>query len=378
MKKILFLVKGSGMGLYIHQLRGWPKFAYDDSEILPLLSHARNLQGRLMGKMEAIGFDLQSAAVLNTLTLDVLKTSEIEGEYLDQHLVRSSIAQKLGVDIGGSLKLDRNIDGVVEMMLDATQNYQEPLTHERLFMWHKWLFPSRPSGLHRMTVGAYRTGSNGPMQVVSGAIGRETVHFEAPDAALISREMEVFLEWFNSDETPDQVLKAAMAHLWFVTIHPFSDGNGRIGRALTDMLLARSDSSSQRFYSLSASIRIDRKNYYEILEKTQRGSLDITEWMVWFLLCLLNSLKLTEINLSLVFAKVNFWKKHAETILSERQKLIINKVLDGFEGKLTSEKYAKIGKCSKDSAVRDLNDLIAKNVFTKSDSGGRSTSYLLV
>jgi len=327
--------------------------------------------------MESLGFELRNEAFLETLTLDVIKSSEIEGEILDQDQVRSSIARRLGMEISGSVESDRNVDGVVEMMLDATQNCFERITKERLFDWHAALFPSGRSGMYKITVANWRNDSSGPMQVVSGAMGKEKVHFQAPDASLVETEMEHFLSWFNNHNDTDLVLKAAIAHLWFVTIHPFDDGNGRITRALTDMLLARSDQSNQRFYSMSAQIRIDRKHYYQILEKTQRGTLDITDWIVWFLECLINSLRATELILNNVLFKAEFWKKHTHTSLNDRQKKLVNKLLDGFEGKLTSTKWARIAKCSKDSAVRDLNDLIIKDVLSKESAGGRSTSYIL-
>nr|MDA3779182.1 Fic family protein [Bacteroidales bacterium] len=281
------------MKAFIHQLDNWPNFTWRNDDLINLLSEARNFQGRLIGKMDSLGFDLRSEALLDTLTLDVLKSSEIEGEYLNPDQVRSSIARRLGMEIAGSVESDRNIDGVVEMMLDATQNCFKPLTADRLFDWHAALFPTGRSGMYKITVADWRKDRTGPMQVVSGAMGKEKVHFQAPDSLLVEKEMNLFLDWFNNNLETDFVLKAAIAHLWFVTIHPFEDGNGRITRALTDMLLAQSDKSNQRFYSMSAQIRIERKEYYEILEKTQKGKLDITEWIKWFLNCLINSLKST-------------------------------------------------------------------------------------
>ena len=291
--------------------------------------------------------------------------------------VRSSIARRLGLEIGGSVESDRNVDGIVELMLDATQHCLKPLTAERLFDWHAALFPTGRSGIHKITVADWRSDSTGPMQVVSGAMGKEKVHFQAPDSHLIASEMKRFITWFNTENELDLVLKAAIAHLWFVTIHPFDDGNGRITRALTDMLLAQSDGSSQRFYSMSAQIRIERKQYYEILEKTQKGSLDITGWIKWFLSCLINALKATDTILNRVLFKAGFWNRHAKTIINERQEKLLNKILDGFEGKLTSSKWAKIAKCSKDTAIRDINDLINKNILKKEEAGGRSTNYEL-
>ena len=363
------------MRIYIHQQEDWPNFIYTDSEIIGLLSDARNMQGRIVGKMESLGFNLRDEASLETLTLDVLKTSEIEGEILDKEQVRSSIARKLGLEIVGSVSSDRNVDGVVEMMVDATQNCFDALTKNRLFNWHSSLFPTGKSGMYDITIGDWRKDTSGPMQVISGALGKEKVHFEAPNSALLENEMSQFLKWFNNNEKIDLVLKAAISHLWFVTIHPFEDGNGRIARALTDLLLAKSDKTTQRFYSMSAQIRVERKQYYEILEKTQKGSLDITEWIQWFLNCLINSLISTDSILAKVNFKANFWTDHSTKIINERQKKLLNKLLDGFEGKLTSSKYAKIAKCSKDTAIRDINDLIEKEMLQKEDAGGRSTNY---
>ena len=362
---------------FIHQSDNWPNFSWKLEEFINLLSEVRNLQGRIMGRMESLGFDLRNEATLETLTLDVLKSTEIEGEYLNPDQVRSSIARRLGMEIAGSVESDRNVDGVVEMMLDATQNCFKPLTAERLFDWHAALFPTGRSGMYKITVANWRTDSTGPMQVVSGAMGKEKVHFQAPDSSLVESEMSRFLDWFNKSSELDLVLKASVAHLWFVTIHPFDDGNGRITRALTDMLLAQSDRSSQRFYSMSAQIRLERKQYYEILEKTQKGNLDITDWIKWFLSCLLNALKSTDTILNRVLFKADFWTRHAKTIMNERQKKLLNKILDGFEGKLTSSKWAKIAKCSKDTAIRDINDLINKNILKKDEAGGRSTNYEL-
>ncbi|SNS31796.1 Fic family protein [Belliella buryatensis] len=363
--------------IYNHQNPNWPSFHWKNEEIINLLSQARNLQGRLTGKMESLGFDLRNEAMLDTLTLDVLKSSEIEGEYLNPDQVRSSIARKLGLEIAGSVESDRHVDGLVEMMVDATRNCFQALTKDRLFDWHAALFPTGRSGMYKITVADWRKDSTGPMQVVSGALGKEKIHFQAPDAALVENEMRQFLDWFSSNNDIDLVLKAAIAHLWFVTIHPFEDGNGRITRALTDMLLAQSDKSNQRFYSMSAQIRIERKAYYEILEKTQKGNLDITAWIHWFLNCLINALQATEATLVKVLFKADFWAKHSKTLLNERQSKILNMLMDGFEGKLTSSKWAKIAKCSKDTAIRDINDLIDKDILQKEPAGGRSTNYEL-
>lgn len=365
------------MAIFIHQKDNWPNFTWKNDELINLLGEARNLQGRLIGKMDSLGFDLRNEALLDTLTLDVLKTSEIEGEYLNPDQVRSSIARRLGMEIAGSIESDRNVDGVVEMMLDATQNCFKPLTSERLFDWHAALFPTGRSGMYKITVGDWRKDTTGPMQVVSGALGKEKVHFQAPGSIKVEKEMNHFLDWFNNNIKIDLVIKAAIAHLWFVTIHPFDDGNGRITRALTDMLLAQSDKSNQRFYSMSAQIRVERKQYYEMLEKTQKGNLDITEWIKWFLNCLINSLKSTEFTLLKVLFKADFWTQHSKTLINERQKKLLNKLLDGFDGKLTSSKWAKIAKCSKDTAIRDINDLIHKNILQKEAAGGRSTNYEL-
>jgi Fic family protein len=365
------------MKLFIHQLEHWPNFTWKVEEFVNLLSEARNLQGRLLGRMEAVGFELRNTAILDTLTLDVIKSAEIEGEILHPHQVRSSIARKLGMDIAGSVESDRNVDGMVEMLLDATQSCFEPVSVDRLFGWHAALFPTGRSGMYKITVADWRTDSSGPMQVVSGAMGKEKVHFQAPGAALVPFEMHRFLAWLNENSDMDLVIKAAVAHLWFVTIHPFEDGNGRITRALTDRLLAQSDGSTQRFYSMSAQIRLERKQYYEILESTQKGNLDITNWMKWFLNCLINALKSTDTVLNRVLTKADFWNKHSETTLNERQVKLINRVLDGFDGKLTSAKWAKIAKCSKDTAIRDINDLMYKNILQKEEAGGRSTSYVL-
>jgi Fic family protein len=310
--------------------------------------------------------------------LDVLKTSEIEGEILRAEQVRSSIARQLGMEIAGSVPSDRHVDGVVQMMLDATQNFSDKLTSERLFNWHAALFPSGRSGMYPIAVGNWRTDKKGPMQVVSGAFGKEKIHFQAPDSSKITAEMALFLDWLNTNESLDSVIKAGVAHLWLLTIHPFDDGNGRIARAVTDLLMARSDASAQRFYSLSAQIRLDRNAYYAILEKTQKGNLDLTDWLQWFLKTLIKALKSTDQVLKRVLSKADFWQKNNSFLLNERQKKMLNKLLDDFDGHLTSDKWAKITHCSKDTAIRDLNDLIQKNILKKDDAGGRSTRYLLI
>ena len=364
------------MKVYIHEQDNWPYFNWDNNKVMLKLGETRNLQGKLLGKMETLGFDLQNEAVLDTLTLDVIKSSEIEGEFLEKEQVRSSIARRLGLDIAGSVHSERNVEGVVEMMLDATQLYSAPLTSDRLFDWHAALFPTGRSNMYKITVADWR--KEGLMQVVSGPMGKERVHYEAPKFERVPQEMDIFLNWFENKNELDLVLKAAIAHLWFVTIHPFDDGNGRISRAITDMLLARSDKSVKRFYSMSAQIRVERKEYYNILEKTQKGNLDITEWILWFLNCLTNAINSTEEILSKVFYKAEFWKFHSTTILNERQHKMINKLLDGFNGKLTSSKWGKINKCSQDTALRDIQDLIQKGILQKEASGGRSTNYELV
>ncbi|MGE3872040.1 MAG: Fic family protein [Parvibaculaceae bacterium] len=365
------------MATYIHELEGWPNFEWSSPDLAEQLAAVRHRQGRLLGRMEALGFELRAEAVLQTLTEDVLKSSEIEGEILDKEQVRSSIARRLGMDIGALAPVDREVEGVVEMMLDATQNYQAPLTDERLFAWHAALFPTGRSGMTKIIVGAWRDEASGPMQVVSGPIGREKVHYEAPTATRLEGEMAEFLEWFNGDALLDPVLKAALAHLWFVTNHPFEDGNGRIARAIADMMLARSEGSPQRFYSMSAQIRLERKDYYAILERTQKGDLDITAWLQWFLACLDRAFDGAEEILVNVLRKARFWEAMAGRPLNERQRKVVNRLLDGFEGKLTSSKWAALTKTSPDTALRDINDLVARGMLVKDESGGRSTSYSL-
>ena len=366
------------MMIYIYDQKDWANFIWNDKQVLFMLGEARNLQGKLLGRMESLGFDLQNEAILNTLTLDVLKSSEIEGEYLEKEQVRSSIARRLGMELAGAVESERDVDGIVDMMLDATQSHGIPLTAERLFDWHSALFPTGRSSINKITVADWRKDSSGPMQVVSGPMGKEKVHFQAPASERVENEMKEFLFWFETEKNIDLVLKAAIAHLWFVTIHPFDDGNGRITRAITDMLLARSDKSIQRFYSMSAQIRVERKAYYNILEKTQKGNLDITDWIVWFLQCLINAIHSTEDLLSGILLKADFWKLHSTTILNARQQKMLNRLLDGFDGKLTSSKWGKINKCSQDTALRDIQDLIQKNILQKEASGGRSTNYELI
>lgn len=362
------------MAKYIYQYNNWPHFTWDEKEIQVLLGKVRHLQGVILGRMSTLGFSVKQEAMLSNLTLDVLKSSEIEGENLNNEQVRSSIARRLGIEYGGMVYSEKDVEGVVEMMLDATQKYKQPLKEERLFNWHASLFPTGRSGMHKIDVACYRTGV---MQVVSGPMGKEKVHFEAPPPERVEENMDVFLNWFNNESNIDFVIKAAIAHFWFIVIHPFDDGNGRIARALSDMLLALSDNSSQRYYSLSNQIMVERKAYYEVLKKVQHSSGDITEWLVWFLNCLFRSLKATEETMQKVLHKSEFWEKHKETLLNSRQRLMLNKILDGFYGKLKTSKWAKITKCSSDTALRDIKDLIEKGILKQDESGGRSTNYEL-
>ena len=364
--------------MYIHLLNDWPAFFWGQQELAALLSEVRHKQGRLSGKMEALGFSLREEASLQTLTQDVLKSSEIEGDHLNADQVRSSIARRLGMEIGGLVPSDRHVDGVVEMMLDATQCYKEQLSAERLFGWHAALFPTGRSGMYKIVVGDWRKNEkNDPMQVVSGAMGRERVHYQAPDAQVLDNEMQQFISWFNDSNELDPVLKAGIAHLWFVTIHPFDDGNGRIARAIADMQLARADDSTQRFYSMSAQIRIERTKYYEILEATQKDTLDITLWIKWFLECLNRALSNTDELLGSVLKKARFWEDATTHGINDRQRFMLNKLMDDFFGKLTSSKWASLTKCSQDTAVRDIQDLITRGLLMKEAGGGRSTSYQL-
>ncbi|MDA1321084.1 MAG: Fic family protein [Proteobacteria bacterium] len=361
---------------YIHELADWPNLIWDHSALAQPLAAVRHRQGRLIGRMEALGFALREEAVLRTLTEDVLKSSEIEGEVLDREQVRSSIARRLGMDVVGLVPADRDVEGVVEMMLDATQNYAQPLTADRLFGWHAALFPTGRSGMSRINVGAWRTPEGDPMQVVSGPIGRERVHYEAPAADCLDAEMTAFLHWFET-ATPDPVLKAGVAHLWFVTNHPFDDGNGRIARAIADLALARAEGTSQRFYSMSAQIRAERKTYYEMLEATQKGDLDVTAWLLWFIACLDRAFDGAETILASVMRKARFWETLADQPLNERQRKVLNRLLDGFEVKLTNAKWAALAKTSSDTALRDISDLMQRGILERDAGGGRSTSYSL-
>lgn len=360
---------------YIHDYENWWQFRYDSGRIVKELGRVRAKQGLVIGRMLSVGLLSQDNAVLSNLSLELVRSSEIEGEKLNLEEVRSSIARRLGIETGGLVPVSRYVDGVVEMQLDATQNFDKPLTHERLFGWHNVLFPTGMSSLYRIEVGKYRTGE---MQVVSGPMGKEKVHYQAPSAERVPAEMERFIAWVNNEQEMDAVLKAAIAHLWLVSIHPFDDGNGRITRALTDMLLTRSENSSKRFYSMSAAIRELQKEYYDVLERTQRGDGDITEWLLWFLKCFEKALDSTQETLSSVMRKADFWERHRDVSFNERQRKLLNMQFDGFFGKLTSSKWAKIAKCSSDTALNDINDLIAKGILRKTAEGGRSTNYILV
>lgn len=361
--------------MYIYENSNWPIFEWNSEKLLPLLSFVRNKQGKLIGKMGTLGFELRNEANLEILTQEIIKSTEIEGEFLDKEQVRSSIARRLGLDISGLVYSERHVDGIVDLMIDATRNFDKDLDKERLFSWHSALFPTGQSGIYKIVAGHWRDDSTGPMQVVSGALGKEKFHYQAPPAALIENEMRLFFDWFNLEQKTDLVLKAAIAHLWFVTIHPFEDGNGRISRALSDMLLARSDEQSYRFYSMSTQIRKERNSYYDILEKTQKGGLDITKWIEWFLNSLLQAIENSEKVLEKIIYKHYFWIKNANINLNDRQRTILNRLMDDFQGVLNTTKWAKIAKCSQDTALRDIQDLIEKEILIKSESGGRSTNY---
>ena len=363
---------------YIWQRPNWPQFQQDTARLAKNLAHARLIQGKLLGRMETLGFEMRSEATLRTLTEDVVKTNEIEGEKLVPDQVRSSIATRLGLDVGRLPTADRNVDGAVEMALDATRNHATPLTEERLRSWHAALFPTGHSGMRRIRVGQWRDDADGPMEVVSGPVGRQRVHYTAPPAERLGDEISRFLEWFEGTQSMEPVLAAGVAHLWFVTIHPFEDGNGRIARAIADMALARSEESPERFYSMSAQIRLERNAYYDILETTQKGGLDITNWQVWFLECLTRGIENAQQLLATILAKASFWEAHAHQLLNERQVKILNRLLDGFEGKLTSSKWAAINRCSQDTANRDIRDLIERGILIRNQAGGRSTSYKLL
>ncbi|MFZ7123479.1 MAG: Fic family protein [Bacteroidota bacterium] len=362
------------MSKYIYEYKNWPTFTWEEKVISTLFGEVRMMQGRLIGQMNALGFSEKEEVTLTALSLDIVKSSEIEGEVLDFDVVRSSIARRLGLETGGLVPSSRQVEGVVDMMMDATQRFREPLTHDRLFGWHAALFPTGYSGSVKIDVGSYRSGE---MQVVSGALGKEKIHYEAVKASKVRAEMTIFLKWFNKDHSLDPVLKAAVAHFWFIIIHPFDDGNGRIARAISDMLLAQAESSGERFYSMSGQILVERKQYYSVLQKVQHSSGDITEWMQWFLSCLKNAITSTQQTTEKIMYKVVFWKKHERTPLNERQRLVLNRLLDGFDGKLQTSKWAKITKTSNDTALRDIKDLLEKGILMLSDDGGRSTHYIL-
>lgn len=367
----------SGDYTYIWQSGDWPRWRFDLAALVGPMSEVSRAQGILLGRLTDVGLALRDHASLAALTEDVIKTSEIEGETLNVDSVRSSIARRMGVEIGALAPVDRHVEGVVDMVLDATGNASAAVDRERLFGWHAALFPTGYSGLSRINVGTWRDDAGGPMQVVSGPIGRQRVHYEAPPAHSLDLETGRFLDWLNGPVNEPPLLKAGLGHLWFVTLHPFDDGNGRIARAIGDLLLARADGSPQRFYSLSAQIQRDRKTYYDMLERTQKGSMDVTEWLLWFLASLHHAIDQAQLTLDAVLAKARFWQHWGPLSLNERQVKLLNKLLDGFEGKLTSSKWATIAKCSPDTALRDITDLLARGVLKKTDAGGRSTSYEL-
>ena len=363
------------IAVYIWERETWPKLVWQDRAIAAPLAALRHDQGRLVGRMEALGFKLREEAFLQTLTHDVVKTSEIEGEVLDATQVRSSIARRLGIDIGALAPKDRDVEGIVEVMLDATGHYDQALTADRLFSWHSALFPTGRSGMTKILIGQWCDDRTGPMQVISGPIGRERVHYAAPPATRVATEMAEFLAWFNATAATDPVIKAALAHLWIVTIHPFEDGNGRIARAIADMALARSESSPRRFYSMSAQIRLERNAYYDQLERTQKGGTDVTDWLIWFLACLHRAIHGAQDLLAAVMDKARFWERAGKVALNARQIIVLNRLLDGFEGKMTSSKWAVIAKCSQDTAIRDITALIDDGLLRKGQGGGRSTHY---
>ena len=365
----------SGEKHYIWQQPDWPTWRYDLAALVGPMTAVSHAQGLLLGRLADVGMGLREQASLTTLTEDVLNTSEIEGEKLDVESVRSSVARHLGVDIGALAPVDRNVEGVVDMVLDATTNFAQPVSLEKLQKWHAALFPAGYSGMSPILVGRFRDDAEGPMQVVSGPVHRRRVHFEAPPAGSLDLEVDRFLDWLNGSEADPPLIKAGLAHLWFVTIHPFDDGNGRIARAIGDLLLTRADWNAQRFYSLSAQIQKDRKAYYEILERTQKGSLEVAAWLAWFLETLQRAVESAHQTLDRVLAKSIFWQRWAGSALNERQVKVLNRMLDGFEGKLTSSKWASMAKCSSDTALRDINELVSLGVLRKCPAGGRSTGY---
>lgn len=361
---------------YIYQNADWHSFTYFGDKVQNLLLEIKKAQGYLLGKMDALGFDVKNNALLQVLTENIIKSSEIEGQILDKHIVRSSIARRLGIDLGGETPVSRDIEGVVEMMLDATQNYALNMTKDRIVGWHAALFPTGFSGMYKINVGNYRTDEQGPMQVVSGYAGKERVHYEAPPAELLEAEMQDLIDYINSDTKEDFLIKAGIVHLWFIILHPFDDGNGRIARALTDMMLARSDDSKFRFYSMSSQIQKNRKSYYAILEKTQKGTMDITNWLVWFLENLLIAIQSSGEITNNVLKKSEFWQKNANLVFNERQIKVLNRFMDNFEGNLTTTKWAKMCNCSQDTATIDINELMAKKILKRLGKG-RSTHYTM-
>ena len=363
--------------IYIHQHPDWPRFHWDWERVVPQLASVRHRQGLLLGRIESPAFETNRELTLDTVATSVVSSSSIEGEMLDLGQVRSSVARQLGFDVGGVAASDRSVDGAVEMMIDATEHYEEPLTKERLFGWHSALFPTGFNNMGPISVGKWRDDATGPMRVVSGPIGRQRVHFEAPPAGALDREMEAFIDWFNRPDVTDWVIRAALAHLWFVTIHPFDDGNGRIARALSDLALARSDGTSQRSYSMSEQVLRERRDYYRLLEQTQRGTPDITDWMMWFLACLERSIEASEEKLSAVISKARFWQAHQHTPFNTRQHNMVNRLFDGFDGNLTTSRWARITRCSHDTALRDITDLIDRGILVRNPGGGRRTSYSL-
>jgi|TARA_R100000322_G_scaffold22153_3_gene14715 Fic family protein len=375
--KAIFTANRAVNMTYIHQTEKWPRLSWDEAALASRLAEVRHRQGRLLGRMEALGFDLKQEASLRTLTADVVKSSAIEGEVLEPEEVRSSIARRLGLEVGGLPPASRDVEGIVEVMLDATQRYDAPLTAERLFGWHAALFPTGRSGLSRITVGAWRTEAAGPMQVVSGPFGKEKVHFEAPEASRLPHEMNTFLDWFEQETKIDPVIKAGVAHFWFITIHPFEDGNGRIARAIADMTLARADQVRERFYSMSTQIEAERKAYYDQLERQQRGDTDITPWLDWFLDCLGRAIEQADEMLAAVLYKARVWEQANLKSVNDRQRLVLNRMLDEFRGHMNTSKYAKLAKCSTDTALRDIRDLLDRGLLVQNEGGGRSTSYRL-
>lgn len=362
---------------YIYQNTDWYSFKWCGDKITKLLLDVQKAQGYLLGKMDALGFEVKENALLNILTENILKSSEIEGELLNKDQVRSSVARRLGLNYDSSINIERNVEGVVEMMIDATQNFDQPITEERLFGWHASLFPTGYSGMYKIDVAQYRSDKNGPMQVISGSIGKEKIHYEAPEAKHLKKEMNYLIDYINHNQSDNLLIKAAVVHLWFATLHPFEDGNGRIARALTDMILAQQDNTKYRFYSMSSQIQKTRKDYYNILEKTQKGSMEITNWIVWFLETLLEAIKSSENILSGVLKKAEFWQKHTNLIFNERQKKVLNHFMDDFNGNLTTTKWAKMCNCSQDTATRDISDLIEKKILKKIGEG-RNTNYKLI